>query len=60
MYVVCHYTQSPIGISVPRNMSEIHSAIWGCFYVYKVEHYRHVFDFATDMFQKFAVEERLL
>jgi len=41
-------------------MSEIHSAIWGCCYVYKVAHYRHVFDFATNIFQKFAVEERRL
>jgi hypothetical protein len=54
---VCHDTQSPIGISVPRNMSETHSAKSGCCYVYKVAHYRHVFDFATNIFQKFAVEE---
>jgi hypothetical protein len=57
---VCHGTYSPISFSVPGNMSEIQSAIWGCCYVYMTAHCRHLFDFATNIFQKFVVEERRL
>lgn len=40
MYVACYDTEGPINIAVPRNVSEINSAAWGCSYVYKAAKHR--------------------